>query len=182
MRILGFSRRSKLEGSNKGLITVSTLIFVSVFILFVLISFSFLNRYIKYYHVENIMLKSVTSIHDAIVNSCCNGYGGTGVVVFVPSGSYILFRENYISIVGVDIKTFNKEFLETILKSRIHCSFLDIEVEIDKDSLLLKYYILVTSERRQITFTSFTVPPGSHVIFLYCKAFHKIEITIASSG
>lgn len=180
MKALSWSRRS---GNGQGLITVSTVVFVSVFMLMIVLSFMYLGRYIKNYrYVDSAMIKSIISVHDAIVNSCCHGCSGSSVAVFVPSGYYLFFGENYLSIAGLDLKAFSKEYWETILKSRMHCSFLDIEVETDKDILILKYYILTTSERKQMIFTRFTIPPGSHVIFIYCEAFHRIEITITSSG
>lgn len=183
MKTLSCSKRSKCSSNGRGLITVSTVVFVSVFMLMLFLSFLFVGRYVRnYYYTESTTLKSIIFIHDAIVNSCCYGCSGSSVAVFVPSGSYMYFQENYLNITGINVKAFNREYLETILKSRMRCNFIDIEVRTGKDTLLLKYYVLTTSERKQVTFTRFTIPPGSHVVFIYCRAFHKIEITFVSSG
>ncbi|MEM1830369.1 MAG: hypothetical protein QXJ97_02425 [Desulfurococcaceae archaeon] len=170
----------QLKGS-KGSITVSTVIFISIFILIMFLSFSILNRYIRnYYSAGSAPLESIISVHDAIINSCCSGYGGARALVFLPPGSYMHLQENYVSVIGIDLKSLSEEYIETVLKSRTKCDFLEIEVKIKKNTLILKYFVSITSERKYITFVPLVVPPGSHVISLYCKAFCTIEAAITT--
>ncbi|MEM0267071.1 MAG: hypothetical protein QXM43_00290 [Desulfurococcaceae archaeon] len=171
------------KGRNRcfrGLITPSAVLLFSLIILAVSLSFiTFYNFINKIYFRNKISFDIIQSIHNAIIENCESGYGGKAMYVFVPPGSRIIFYENKVRFIGVDVEGVTSEAIELMLKSQYgKFSKIKFKINLLRDELLLEYFSL---DSRGLLFTKMDIPAGSYMITLECEAFTRVKVLATPS-
>jgi len=163
----------------RGVTTISTIILFSLIIGVVAYAFFYATYLSNKIVLETkVPLETIQVIHKCIVEGCESGNGGSTLVIYVPSGSVIEFRDSRMIIYGIQ-RGLTENAVRALLESTNPYGAISITVVKSDTHVEISY----TSHGRPVRFNHVKLIGGYiYSLTITCEDFNNVYVQASIGG